>query len=161
MEGSWGGNGMGTREIATEIEIEAPPASVWAVLVDTPRYPQWNPFIVELRGELSVAQDIRFSFRIPPAPRLPGRATVLKVEAVAELRWAGRLLWPWLFRAEHYHLLTALEGNRTRLVHGEIFSGLMAALAWPLLSVFARPVYARFNQALRERAERAYEEPEP
>lgn len=144
---------MGAREIATEIEIDAPPARVWAVLVDTPHYPQWNPFIVAVRGELSVAHEIRFLFRIPPAPRMPGRATVLKVEAGAELRWAGRLLWPWLFRAEHYHLLAPVEGGRTRFAHGEIFSGLTAALAWPLLRLFAQPVYARFNQALRERAE--------
>jgi hypothetical protein len=144
---------MGAREIATEIEIDAPPARVWGVLVDTPRYPQWNPFIVELQGELSAAQEIKFSFRIPPAPRLPGRATVLKVVSGVELRWAGRLLWPWLFRAEHYHLLVPVEGGRTRLEHGEIFSGLAAALAWPLLRVFAQPGYARFNQALRERVE--------
>jgi hypothetical protein len=144
---------MGAREIATEIDIDAPLARVWAVLVDTPRYPQWNPFIVALRGELSVAQDIRFLFRIPPARRLPGRATVLKVVPGVELRWAGRLLWPWLFRAEHYHLLLPVEGGHTRLLHGEIFSGLAAALAWPLLRLYAQPVFVRFNQALRERVE--------
>lgn len=147
---------MEASEIATEIEIEAPPTRVWAVLVDTSRYPQWNPFIVELRGELSVAQDIRFFFRIPPAPRLPGRATVLKFEAGAELRWAGRLLWPWLFRAEHYHLLTPTDGGHTRFRHGEVFSGLLAVLAWPLLRFFAQPVYGRFNRALRERVEQSH-----
>jgi hypothetical protein len=144
---------MEAREIATEIEIGAPPARVWAVLVDTPRYPQWNPFIVALRGVLAAGQAIRFRFRIPPAPRLPGRATVLLAAPEAELRWAGRLLWPWLFRAEHYHRLAPLDGGRTRLAHGEIFSGLLAVLAWPLLRVLAQPVYRRFNLALRERVE--------
>jgi hypothetical protein len=146
---------MGAREIATEIEIAAPPARVWAVLVDTPRYPQWNPFIVELRGDLRAAQEIRFRFRMPPAPPLPGRATVLKAEPAAELRWAGRLLWPWLFRAEHYHLLAPLHGGRTRFAHGEIFSGLLAILGWPLLRFLGQPVYGRFNRALRERVERS------
>lgn len=149
---------MEAREIATDIEIDAPPARVWSVLVDTPRYPQWNPFIVELRGELAVGRDIRFRFRIPPLPRLPGRATVLAFDAEAELRWAGRLLRPWLFRAEHYHRLTPLAGGRTRFTHGEVFSGFLAVLAWPLLRWFARPVYGRFNRALRDRAGRAVPE---
>lgn len=150
---------MEAREIATEIEIGAPVAHVWAVLVDTPRYPQWNPFIVELRGELKPAQVIRFKFRIPPAPRLPGRATVLQVAPAAELRWAGRLLRPWLFRAEHYHLLAPLDGGRTHFVHGEIFSGVLAVLSWPLLRILAQPVYRRFNKALRQRVEQLHPAP--
>lgn len=142
---------MEARQIVTQIEIPAPPGRVWEVLADSSRYPQWNPFIVALRGELAAGQDIKFHFRIPPAPRLPGRATVLKATPGEELRWAGRLIGAWLFRAEHYHLLTPTGEQRTRFEHGEIFSGLLAQLSWPLLRVFALPVYHRFNQALLER----------
>jgi len=148
---------MEAREIATMIEIPAPPEQVWEILADTPRYPEWNPFIVALRGELQSGQDIKFHFRIPPAPRLPGSATVLNAEPNSELRWAGQLIWSWLFRAEHYHLLTLAEGQRTHFEHGEIFSGLLAQLTWPLLRTFATPVYKRFNQALLERVESLYE----
>ncbi len=121
------------------------------MLVDTPRYPQWNPFIVELRGDLSSGSDIRFKFRVPPAPAVPARGTVLDVVPGVELRWAGRLLWPWLFRAEHYHLLEPAGEGQTRFTHGEIFTGVLAVMTWPLLRRFARPVYSRFNQALAER----------
>jgi hypothetical protein len=148
---------MRAREIATQIEIGAPPDRVWKVLVDAPRYPEWNPLIVELQGELSESREIKFFFRIPPAPRLPGRARLLRVVCGTELRWAGQLLSPWLFRAEHYHLLTRVEGKHTRVTHGEIFSGLAAALAWPLLRAFARPAYRRFNEALRQRVEQGRE----
>jgi hypothetical protein len=144
---------MTTWEIATEAEIRASPAQVWAVLADTASYPQWNPFIVELHGDLVESATIQFRFVIPPAPRLPGTALVLKVASERELRWAGHFLAPWLFRAEHYHLLTRSGGGGTLLRHGEIFSGLLAAPMWPLLRLFGRPVYVRFNQALRQRAE--------
>jgi len=148
---------MEAREIATTIEIPASTGRVWDILADTSSYPGWNPFIVALRGELVSGQDIKFHFRIPPAPRLPGRATVLKVTPGAELRWAGNFIGSWLFRAEHYHLLTESEGQRTRFEHGEIFSGLLAQLTWPLLRIIATPVYSRFNQALLERVESLYE----
>ena len=32
-------------EIITTMEINAPPRSVWKVLVDFQAHPQWNPFV--------------------------------------------------------------------------------------------------------------------
>jgi uncharacterized protein YndB with AHSA1/START domain len=40
------------RELSTEIEIDAPPADVWRVLSDSEAYPEWNPFIRKLEGDL-------------------------------------------------------------------------------------------------------------
>ena len=150
-------SGTSRWQIATEAEIRASPAQVWAILADTARYPQWNPFIVALRGELVESGTIEFHFVIPPAPRLPGRAVVLKVAPARELRWAGRFVASWVFRAEHYHLLAPTDGGGTLLRHGGIFSGLLAVPMWPLLRLFGRPVYLRFNEALRGRAEQVRE----
>ncbi len=30
----------------TEIDIEAPPETVWRILTDLERYGEWNPFVV-------------------------------------------------------------------------------------------------------------------
>jgi Polyketide cyclase / dehydrase and lipid transport len=40
------------RELRREIDIDAPPAAVWAVLTDTRSYSEWNPFMPHLAGEL-------------------------------------------------------------------------------------------------------------
>lgn len=37
--------------ISTEIEIAAPPATIWAVLTDYERYPEWNPFLTKISGD--------------------------------------------------------------------------------------------------------------
>lgn len=37
------------RTYSAEIHIDAPPEAVWAVLVDFPAYPSWNPFTREVR----------------------------------------------------------------------------------------------------------------
>jgi uncharacterized protein YndB with AHSA1/START domain len=40
----------------SEREIEAPPDVVWRVLTDFAAYPEWNPFIVRIGGDLTVGQ---------------------------------------------------------------------------------------------------------
>ena len=37
--------------ISATIDIVAPPDAVWEVLTDYARYPEWNPFIVEMSGD--------------------------------------------------------------------------------------------------------------
>ena len=44
------------REIVTEVEIAAPPDRVWAVLTDGAKYPEWNPFIVSMQGNMCVVR---------------------------------------------------------------------------------------------------------
>ncbi len=37
-------------ELRAEVEIDADPDSVWAVLMDFAAYPDWNPFIHPIEG---------------------------------------------------------------------------------------------------------------
>ncbi len=39
-------------EIKTEILISASPEKVWAILNDFGNYPNWNPFITSLTGDV-------------------------------------------------------------------------------------------------------------
>src|SRR5262245_10831209 len=61
-------DGMFHWTITTAVDIEAPPARVWEVLVDLPAYREWNPFIIEASG--TVAAGERLALRMT----LPGRA---------------------------------------------------------------------------------------
>jgi uncharacterized protein YndB with AHSA1/START domain len=40
------------RELRREIVIDAPPERVWAAVTDFAAYPEWNPFIRRISGEL-------------------------------------------------------------------------------------------------------------
>ena len=62
-------------KIATEVTIDAASETVWRILADTARYPQWNPYIPELHGTLAMG-----------APEGGGPGT----EAVLTLPGAGR-----------------------------------------------------------------------
>lgn len=139
------------REISTSVDIAATPAQVWGVLVDFPRYPEWNPFIREAAGETRAGQTL--TLRMFPANGRPMtfRPLVLVANPGAELRWLGRLFVPGLFDGEHYFVLGAHDGG-TRLIHGERFAGLFVPL---LRKVIDRTVgdFERLNAALKARVE--------
>jgi hypothetical protein len=139
------------RSIDTAIEIAASPQQVWDVLGDFAVYPEWNRFLLEVEGRLTVGAPIRFRFELPRGFRMNATATMLKVEPARELRWAGHLLWPWLFRAEHYFVIERLATERVGFRHGEIFSGLLLPLAWLILHEQGPPVYEQMNADLKQR----------
>ena len=141
------------RSIDTAIEIAADPQRVWDVLGDFARYPEWNRFLLQVAGKRAVDAQIRFRFELPRGFRMNATAIVLKAEPARELRWAGQLLWPWLFRAEHYFVIERIEPVRSRFLHGEIFSGLLLPFAWLILRDQGPPVYEQMNANLKQRCE--------
>jgi hypothetical protein len=135
--------------LRTEILIDASPAIVWSIIADTARYPEWNPFIRNLDGPLVAGG--RISATIQPLGKRPMtfRPTLLRVEPQQELRWRGRLLFRGLFEGEHVFRLVP-EGERTRLIHEEMFQGLLLRVMD--IETF-RPSFEALNAALKARAE--------
>ena len=140
------------REFATNIGVEASPLAVWNVLTDFGEYPEWNSFLLKVRGTPRVGAWVRFKFDLPRGFRAWACARVLKAETGRELRWVGGV--PGLFRAEHYFILDASGGSELTFLHGEIFTGALLALVWPVLSRGGKEVYEAMNIALKKRAER-------
>ncbi len=139
--------------IDTEATVAAGRARVWQIIADVSRYPEWNPYIVELHGSLAPGAAIDFRFAVFAGLTLPASARVLAANPEAELRWAGHLVAEWLFRAEHFHLIEPLAEGTVRFRHGEIFSGLLASVLSPLIRLWAPGRYRAVNLALRHRAE--------
>jgi hypothetical protein len=144
---------MVDRRIETDIEIDAPPKRVWALLTDFARMPAWNPFIKAISGNLT--QGARLSVFIAP----PGKSgmrfkpTVLSVRPERELRWLGHLLVPGIFDGEHYFLLEPIAESGTWLRQGEKFSGLFVGLLSGTLSA-TEAGFKAMNTALKQQAEK-------
>ena len=143
-----------TRKIRHEIEIDAPPAAVWAHLIDTSAYGEWNPFVRRLSGELS--EGARLSVKIaPPGGRpMTFKPTVVAAEAGRELRWLGRLLVRGVLDGEHSFTLDALPGGRTRFVQAEVFRGVLVRFFGATLEK-TRVGFEQMNTALKQRVEAA------
>jgi hypothetical protein len=139
-------------ELRHEIEIDAPPAAVWAVLTDTAAYPEWNPFVRRLDGDLREGARLEVEIAPPGGRAMTFRPTVVALEDGVELRWLGRLLLPGLFDGEHRFLVEPLPGGRTLLVQAERFRGLLVR---PLAGALRKTAagFAQMDEALKARAE--------
>jgi hypothetical protein len=80
------------------------------------------------------------------------KSTVLEVKPERELRWRKQLLLPGIFNGEHYFLLETIGSDRTRLTHGEKFSGILVGLFGGTLSA-TEDGFKAMNVALKQRAE--------
>lgn len=139
-------------EIRTEIEIAAPPSEVWRVLLDFRRYPEWNPFIVQLKGEAKTGASLHLTISLPDSNSERAlRAELLECEPEGELRWLGHLWMKGLFDTEHFVRLEA-RGAGTRVVHGQDFSGILLRFLMPRVTEAARG-FVYMNQALKRRVE--------
>jgi hypothetical protein len=142
-----------TRELITQIEIDAPAQVVWEILVDFERHPEWNPFIEEIAGEASRGSRLSLTVRPPGGHATSFAPTVLAADEARELRWLGRVGLPRIFDGEHRFVLEPLGTGRVRLVHAERFRGILVPLLWRSLATRTREGFEQMNRALKERAE--------
>ena len=143
------------KEIRTEIEIEASPERVWEVLTDLATFPEWNPFVRRVSGELKAGEKIKVHIQPSGARGMTFRPTVLKTEPNRELRWLGHLLIPGLFDGEHIFAIEPLGDDRVRFVQRETFNGFLAPLFLRFIGAGTQRGFEDMNQALKARAEQA------
>jgi hypothetical protein len=141
------------REIKTTIEIDAPANAVWAVLMDFSRYSEWNPFIRSIRGKAQQGEPLEILIQPPGGTGMTFRPIILALQPEAELRWLGRLMLPGIFDGEHQFQLEPIGEGRTRLIHREVFSGLLVPLLWRNLHTQTRQGFEAMNHALKQQAE--------
>jgi len=144
----------GKLEIVTQIEINAEPARVWAILTDFAAMASWNPFIRSLKGRPVEGERIEAQIGLPGQSAVTFKPVLLAVRPERELRWLGSLFAPVVFGGEHIFLLEALPGGGTKFSQSERFSGLLARL---IMSGSRREAtlsgFAAMNDALKRRAE--------
>jgi Polyketide cyclase / dehydrase and lipid transport len=79
-----------TKEIRTEILINASPEKVWKVFTDFQDYPGWNPFILSIAGAVEVGNKIKIKL-LPPGTKGMTAKSIdwSKVSAALRVLYAG------------------------------------------------------------------------
>jgi hypothetical protein len=142
------------KHVTSVIDIPASQERVWAVLVDTASYPQWNPFITRFAGELVVGQRLAIRIAPPEGRVMEFKPTVTQIEPGHRLEWLGTLGVRGIFDGRHSFTLQALGEHSTRLTQSEEFGGLLTPFAGAMLAR-TRVGFEAMNQALAQRATEA------
>ena len=136
------------KHIHTSIQINANSAAVWKVLTDFDSYPDWNPFITSLTGEVAVGNKLAIQL-----PNMSFKPKVLTYTKNTELKWLGHLLFKGLFDGEHRFLLTDNGDGTTTLDHSEQFSGFLVKAFAKSLDGETKAGFNAMNKALKKRVE--------
>ena len=142
-----------SKEIKTEILIMATPEKVWAILTDFSNYPNWNPFIKSIKGEVKAGNRITARIEPPDAKGMTFKPKILTYETNKELRWLGHLLFAGLFDGEHKFELIDNGNGTTTFKQSEKFNGILVSLFKTQLDNNTKRGFEEMNNKLKELAE--------
>jgi hypothetical protein len=140
-------------EIKTEILIKARPEKVWAILTDFVNYPNWNPFIKSINGEVKVGNRITARMEPPEANGMTFKPVILTLKTNKELSWLGHLLFAGLFDGEHKFELIDNGNGTTTFRQNENFKGILVPFFKKKLDYNTKKGFEEMNKKLQELAE--------
>ena len=114
-----------TKSIHTSVDIKASRQDTWKTLTDFQKYPQWNPFVRKLKGDVVPGQVIQVQIQPEGGNPMDFKPTVLQYEENRILEWEGHLLMPGIFTGKHSFILEEIGPNETRLIQKENFQGIL------------------------------------
>ncbi len=141
------------KELRTEIEIQATPDTVWQVLTDLDKYPEWNPFIYHAIGMAQVGKKVDITFK-SGSKEMMLHCTVVKVEPNKELRWKYHVALPVLFSGEHSFIIEQVGSNKVRFIDREIFNGILVSSQSKDIDTNSKQGFEAMDKALKARVEK-------
>lgn len=134
--------------IDTEIKLNAPVEKVWEIFTNFERYPEWNPFVKELKGEVKEGNQIEVAL-----PGMNFKPIVLAYKPKKELIWKGKFLVKGLIDGQHEFLFNENPDGTTTLIHREKFSGILIRFLIKKLKVETKQGFEEMNMALKREVE--------
>jgi hypothetical protein len=148
--------GRDVREIKTEIEIAAAPEKVWGTLTDINGWNKWNSTVNTISGEASMGSKLDITMISKEGkggkdgPKYSPKFTSLDPQK--SFRWTATMMAGFLFTNDK-HITLEKTATGTKLVHKELFSGLMVTMMWSQMEKGVPPMLNTFNEALKKEVE--------
>lgn len=134
--------------ITTEININASKEKVWKVFSDFDNYPDWNPFVKKVTGQVMEGRKIKVDL-----PGMKFQPRIVSYKKDIELKWLGHLFIKGLFDGQHSFEFRQNKDGSTQFIHSENFSGVLVGLFRKMLINETKPGFDEMNRALKERVE--------
>jgi hypothetical protein len=146
-----------TTVVSDVVEIDAPPAAVWSVMVDFARYPEWNPFTVKVETTLELGAPVVLHL---PDPANPGttfttleQISVISPEQHLQYNTGDSIPGVHAIRDQWLH---DLGDGRSSYQTTDVFTGEFAQVAYDLQGEWVTNGFNATAHALKERAEKLW-----
>ena len=138
---------LGCASRQTEIIIPASPDKIWAVLIDTDGYKEWNPVFVPLKGRLEQVEEGEILTWLYTQRGQDPIETEMKVVKFVEHKQLNQQGGIWgILNVNHNWFLDPVPGG-TRVTNREEWSGI-GVLFWDYSWV--EPTYKEMNENLKK-----------
>ncbi len=146
--------GRKTQVITTEIEISAPPEKVWNILTNVNKWQDWSPIINKSSGTVSLGATLNITMIGQEEGKDgPQYAPIItQLDRPSLFRWRAYMINSFFFTNDKILELEAAP-NGTRLIHKELFKGLLAPIFSNHMEQGVPPMLNSMNKALKELAE--------
>jgi uncharacterized protein YndB with AHSA1/START domain len=136
------------------VEIAAPAAFVWDVLVDYPNYPQWNPYTVKVETSLEIGTviDLHLPARDGSGDTFVNREFIRVVDPPHHLRYDTGKEIPGVFGVRD-QWITERGPDRCAYHTTDVISGKYADKVIELTGDWIKAGFDAVAHALKERAE--------
>ena len=137
----------GRKSVHNEVIIHSKPEIVWNVIIDMKEYPNWNPVIRLLEGEVIEGNKVKYGLTQDEKKEIEIRATVVQLTEGKLLNQKGGN--PLIFSFNYTYRLEKINESVKVTIHEE-YSGI-AVNFWNTKPI--ENAYERLNNALKERCE--------
>ncbi|MEV7398213.1 SRPBCC domain-containing protein [Aeromicrobium sp. NPDC092404] len=135
------------------VEIDAPASFVWDVLVDYPRYPEWNPYTIAVTTALEVGERIDLTLPEPDGSgTFVNREYIRVIDPPYHLRYDTGDEMEGIF-AVRDQFITELGLDRCAYATTDTLSGEHAGLVMELNGAWVKAGFDSVAHALKARAE--------
>jgi hypothetical protein len=141
---------MTTKRYSVSRSIDAPADQVWALLIDAPGYPAWNPAVLNIEGPIEVGSTVRLVS--VASPKRTFSITVTAMDAPNHMVWSDGMPLG-LFKGERTYRLVP-RGTHTEFSMTEEFSGALSGLICRSIPDLT-PSFEQFADGLKAAAERS------
>jgi hypothetical protein len=134
------------------LEIDAPAEQVWAVLTDFSAYPEWNPALPTIGGDLSVGSTLSMELDLG-GRRMAVTAEVQELEPGRRFSWKGNLGADLLFTGRREFTVSSAGPDTTTFRHVESLRGLIVPVFLLAKGKAVAGHHHGLNAAVKKRAE--------
>ena len=140
------------------VEIDAPASVVWDVLVDLPKYGEWNPFCVKCESTLDMGAPVKMTIAMPWDPSEISVMTeyVCAYEPEKLLSWKMDWSEAWPYAGRRDQVIERLGPERCAYYSTDAFLGETAIHIHHFAQGWISAAFTATARALKVRAEKIY-----